>query len=148
MAIIEYTIKLTNIGEVEGFIGKVADELPKNATFNADLNKDWSCENGIAYSSKYAEKPIAPGETVDLTLTLVRVMTEDAESLVTNTVSIQTSGNNYGLKDSNLENNKSIAEAIIGPSQGEIAMYIVLTITILVIIGTGAYFVNKKVLKV
>lgn len=152
--VIEYNIRVINQGEIEGYAAKIEDLIPKNASFKSELNKDWYLENGVAISTALRDQVLKPGETSkDLKLTLTKTMTESTDAIVSNTAAIKESSNKEGILDmsrlSNDEkikgNEKSTADAIIGPSTGEIILYIALTIVILSIIGAGAYFINKKV---
>ena len=41
LVLIEYSIKITNEGELDGYIGDIVDYIPKDLKFNSEMNKDW-----------------------------------------------------------------------------------------------------------
>lgn len=155
--IIEYKIKVTNEGNVEGYAKKIIDYMPKELKFNSELNKDWYLnDNGDLINASLSNTKINPGESKEITLVLTKKMTESGNGIVNNTAEILESYNDYGIADIDStagnklqgEDDMSSADTIIGLKTGREVMYITLTITVIITIGIGAYLVNKKVLKV
>ena len=69
-AYIEYSIKVTNVGDLAGYAKKIVDYLPEETTFNSGLkgNEQWYSAEGKLYSAALADTLIAPGETKEIKL--------------------------------------------------------------------------------
>lgn len=156
--VVEYTITIKNEGEVDGYAKRIVDYLPSNLKFNAELNKDWyTSEDGAIYNSSLSNIKIAPGETKEVKLYLTKNLLEsDLGTPITNTAEIYEDYNELGLKDIDStpankvtgEDDMASADVILSVRTGsETVLFIGLTIAILAIIGTGAYFIYKKVLR-
>lgn len=154
--IVEYKIRITNEGGVAGYAKKVVDYLPKDMKFTSELNEEWyTSDNGNIYNSMLANTLIAPGETKELTLLLIKQMTGENTGLINNVAEIAESYNDLGLADIDStpankvqnEDDMSNADAMISIKTGEVYVYILITITSIAILGIGIYFINKKVLR-
>lgn len=149
--VIQYKLKVTNVGEIAGYAKTIVDYLPKSLTFNSSLNSDWYKKGNNLYTSSLSNTMIEPGESQEVTLTLTKKMTEANTGLTNNKAEIQTAYNNFGLpntitKENKEETNMGSADAIIGVKTGTATSYIALTLTIIIVIGGFAYLVNKKIL--
>lgn len=154
--LIEYKIRVTNVGEVEGYAKKIVDYMPNDLKFSSELNKDWYKTNTGLYNSSLANEKIAAGESKELTLVLTKSMTENNTGLVNNTAEIAEAYNELGLADSNStpgnktqgENDMSSADVIISIKTGEIIFYTTLIAVItLVILSAITVPIVKKVKK-
>lgn len=154
--IVEYKIKVTNEGAISGFAKKIADYMPEEMKFNSELNKDWySSENGTLYNASLANTLINPGESKEVTLILTKKMTESNLGLYHNEAEIYESYNDLGIQDiDSVAGNKvsseddiSSADVLITVKTGEAILFVGLSLTIIAIIGIGAYFIKKKVLR-
>lgn len=153
---VEYKIKVKNEGEVAGYASKIVDYMSPDFTFDANANTSWyKGTDGNLYSESLAETLINPGEEKEITLTLVKTMTEDNTGIVCNYAEIYETYNEQNLEDydstvANMaqdEDDFSNADVIISVKTGQIAIYITITIISITIIAVGVYFINKKVLK-
>lgn len=99
--VIEYKIDITNVGEVEGYVRKVADYIPQGLDFSSQMNTDWYMQGDTLYNATLANEKIAAGETKTLTLTLTKAMTEDNLGRINNRAEIAEAYNELGLEDSN-----------------------------------------------
>lgn len=154
--IVEYKIKVTNEGAISGFVKKIADYIPTEMKFTSELNKDWyTSENGVLYNSSLASTIINPGESKEVTLILTKKMTEDNLGLYHNEAEIYEAYNDLGIEDidskpgnklSN-EDDTSSADVLITVKTGEVILFVGLTLTIIITIGSGAYFIKKKVIR-
>lgn len=154
--VIEYKIKVTNEGAVEGYAKKIVDYIPQDMKFNAELNKDWYIgEDGNIYSTALANTILEPGQSQELTLLLTKTMTENNTGIVNNNAEIYESYNDFGIKDydstsgNNIqdEDDQSYADAVLGIKTGEVYVYTLITLITICIFGLGIYFINKKVLR-
>ena len=82
-------------------------------------------------------------------------MNSEDFGIFTNSAEIFEASNNYGLLDidsipgnkATNEDDYSAANVVVGVKTGQKVVYALLTVAILVIIGTGIYIIKKKVLK-
>lgn len=149
--IVEYQIKVTNVGEVTGYVRRIADYIPSDMTFNSELNKDWYQTGNTVYTSILSNEPIAAGETKTVTLTLVKSMTENNTGRMNNRAEIAEDYNDLGLSDINStpgnqapgENDMGSADVILSIRTGG-ALYIGVAIIILVILIITGFVIWKK----
>ena len=147
-AVIEYTITITNKGNVPGYAKKVVDYIPEQLEFSSNLNKDWYMSGDVAVNTSLENEIINPGESKELKLILTKKVGEEVIDTITNKAEITESYNDQGLLDetSNEDQERSSANVIVGIKTGGPVTYITLTLAIFAIIGCGAYLINKKVL--
>ncbi len=145
--LVEYTIRISNVGELPGYATEIIDYLPDNMRFNSELNAQWySTSDGNLYNNSLASIVINPGESKDITLTLVKDNSEESFD-ITNIAKITKTTNSKEYKDINLSNNESTAEMLINPATGGIFAYILVVFNSVIIILTGIYIIKKKVIK-
>ena len=153
--IIEYSIKVTNEGELAGYVNEIADYIPNDLTFNSGMNQNWyQLANGELHSKELSNQIIRPGESKLLTLTLVKDMNQNNTGTTINTAEIYKASNDYSINDIDStpankvsgEDDISTVELIISISTGGGTMYISLILIIIAIIGVGIYLIKKRVL--
>ena len=150
--VIEYKLKVTNVGEIAGYAKTIVDYLPKSLTFNSGLNSDWYKKGNNVYTSSLSDTLIEPGESQEVTLTLTKKMTESNTGLTNNKAEIESAYNSMGIPNTTIdEDNEGTqkagsADAIIGVKTGTAASYVALTLTTIIVIMGLAYLVNKKLL--
>ena len=140
--VITYTFKVTNVGNVEGYVNDIVDYLPKSLNFSSSLNPDWYQTGEYIYNSSLTNELIKPGESKEITLTVTRTMTNSNTELVENRAEIEMSKNSLGLVDQTADNAK--AEVLLGISTGSVATYIAITLAITLAISGITYIVYKK----
>lgn len=145
-AIVEYTIKVTNVGDTEAYVKKVADYISKDYKFSSDLNKDWYQSGSTLYNSSLANKKLKAGESKEIKLVVTKQMTENNTGLVNNTAEIVESYNELGLKDKS-NNNKAAADLILSIKTGQIATTVTLILVSIIVIGAVTYVVATYILK-
>lgn len=148
--VIEYTMTITNNGNVAGYAKKIVDYLPSELEFSSNLNEDWYASGDTVVCTALENEIINPGESKEVKLVLTKKMDENGTGTVTNKAEITETYNDQGLLDekSTEDDTNSSANVIIGIKTGGPVTYVVLTLTILAIAACGAYIINKKVLKV
>ena len=150
--VIEYKLKVTNVGEVAGYAKTIVDYIPSSLTFNSGLNSNWYKKGNNLYTSSLGNTKIEPGETKEVTLTLTKKMTESNTGLTNNKAEIVSAYNNLGIPNSTKTekngktSNAGSADTIIGVKTGAAVSYVALTLTIIIAICGLAYLVNKKLL--
>lgn len=142
--IIEYKIKVSNVGEATGYAKKIVDYMPNDMKFNSELNKDWYQNGKNIYTNSLENQPIKAGETKELTLILTKSMNENNVGRMGNVAEIAEDYNELGMKDINStpnnrvngENDMATADAIISIKTGGIVFYSIITIVILIALST------------
>ena len=150
--IIEYKIDVTNEGNIPGYAKNIVDYLPKELSFNSELNTDWYLGNdGYIYTTSLKDTLINPGETKELTLTLTKQMTETNTGLINNNVEIQEDYNEKGLKDRDStagnnaqgEDDISSADVLITVKTGAALIYTLIVFIALVVLAVGIYLILR-----
>lgn len=151
--VVEYTIKVTNEGEVDAYVRKIADYLSSDYKFSSELNKDWYQADGNVYTTSLANQKIAPGESKEIKLIVTKQMTESNTGLIPNTAEIVESYNELGLQDVDStagnkvkgEDDMGTAEVILSIKTGEVLTTITLIITTVAILLAGSYLIARKI---
>lgn len=152
---IEYTLHVTNTGEVEGYVKNLVDDMPSSLTFNPALNPNWYQSDTKLYDTSLENSKIQPGETKSVTLLLTKTMTENNTGSISNTAEIADAYNTLGIHDTDsipgnavsTEDDFSNADVIISVKTGAIILYLCLILASVAMIGGGIYFIKHKVLK-
>lgn len=150
--IIEYELKVTNIGEIGGYVRKIADYVPSDLKFSSELNKDWYQAGNDLYNASLANEKIEAGDSRTVKLTLTKAMTENNTGLINNTAEIIESYNELGIKDSKStggnkvqgENDYSSADTILSIKTGEEVYVAFIAIGIILLGITTIVIVRKK----
>lgn len=155
VAIIEYSISITNEGEVAAYAPSIVDYIPKTLTFNSEINPKWyTGTNGNLYNTELMNSPILPGQTKTVKLSLTKALSEDSVGLITNTSEISINLNLEGIPEydstagnqNSSEDDFSKADVLIAIKTGGIELYVFITILSMLIISGGIYMINKRVL--
>lgn len=154
--VIEYKIVITNQGGVAGYAKKIADYLPQGVIFNTELNKDWYlAKDGNVYNTSLENAIINPGESKEVTLVLLKQITENSIGILNNNAEIYESYNEQGIEDIDStpankqedEDDMSKADVVLGIVTGaQITIYAVLALSVIAIIGFGIFEIKKRVL--
>ena len=153
--LVEYSLDITNNGDVNGYVEDLMDYIPKDLTFSSDLNPDWYLDqSGNLHNNTIAKTAIKPGETQKVKLVLTKTIKGEATTVV-NEAEIGLSSNLEEINELNsvagnkkqAEDDYGKAELIISIATGSPSMYIGIVIASLVILGGGIYLIDKKVLK-
>ena len=154
--LIQYKIKVSNEGDIQGYVGDVIDYLPKELEFNSEMNPDWYLDsNGKLHNVTLEKEVIEPGKSKTLNLVLTKTLNNNSTGTITNNAEIAKSSNLQNINDidSIVANNKQgeddLGEAslIISIKTGSPAMYIGIVILSLLVLSTGIYLINKKVIR-
>ncbi len=153
--LVEYTIKVTNNGQIAGYAKSIVDHIPDGMTFNSELNTTWYLgQDGNAYNTNLSNTLIQPGETKEVKLVLSRKMSGENTGTVRNSAEILISYNEYGLVDRDVgagkvdsTEDKSAADVVIGMATGrEVASYTGITLGVLAIIALAVYEIKKHII--
>ena len=144
--VVEYTIRVTNNGEIAGYPTEIVDYLPSALDFSTSLNSDWYQSGEYIYNSSLSTTLIEPGQSIDLPLVVTKTMTNSNTGLINNRVEIDDSYNSLGITETD-NSDVGSADIIIGIQTGPAVSYIITIIGIIIVICGLAFFVNKKFIK-
>jgi len=146
--LVEYTIRISNIGELSGYATEIIDYLPEDMKFHSELNTQWhSGEDGNLYNTSLASAKINPGEMKEVKLVLLKTMNKENTGITANIAEISETMNVKEYSDIDSNNNQSKAEIMINPATGTIIAYIVAISNAIIIVAIGMYMINKKVVR-
>lgn len=141
---VEYKIKVTNVGDIEGYAQNIVDYMPEGFTFNESLNKGWHQSDNYLYNESISSEKIGKGDNIEVKLILTKKMSESNTGLVNNTAKIESYNNLKELEDSSLDNNKGSADVIISIKTGEVIRFMLLILSFIIAIGGTIYCVMKR----
>lgn len=145
--VVEYTIRISNVGELQGYVRNIADYIPEGFEFNAELNKDWYEQSGVLYNQSLTNSSIAPGDYTEVTLTLTKPLSENTVGTIySNSAEIVETYNERETEDATPNDNKDNADLILSISTGRAVTYIGLTIAVIAILAVGIILIKKRVL--
>lgn len=142
LIVVEYKIKVTNTGDVDGYAKEIVDYLPSGLNFNSTMNSDWYKSGEYLYNSSLANTKIKPGETKELILVVTKNMTENNTGLINNKAEIKEAYNSLGIE--NESKDKGSADLIISVSTGVLIEYLFCTVSLFAILVVIAYLINKR----
>ena len=145
--VIEYQIKVKNIGEIAGYAKNIVDELPKGLNFSSTLNPDWYLVNGRLYYQGLANQKINAGEEKIIPLVLTQTMTGESTGTIVNKAELLEAYNEIGIGETvEKDDNKGQADLLISIKTGSVYLYIGLGVLVAMMFVAGVYLIIKKVL--
>ena len=130
---VKYAIRVTNDSEVEGS-ARVIETVPSGMIMQASKNESWNVSGTTAILET---EQILPGETKEYEVILDWNNGGDNIGTKTNTASIVSTENKYGVKETTEDDNEDEADLIIAVSTGDIN-YVFGAMGLLVILGAIA----------
>ena len=149
---VEYKIIVTNEGEVSANVDSVADYLPDGFVLTENVTQNWMKQADNTYiNTSISNQRIEPGESITLTLTATKTMTENNTGIFINKAEIQEASNASGRMDIDstpgnkieTEDDFSKAEIIISIGTG-IGVYISIGIILAILVIVGIIIGIKK----
>ena len=154
----EYTIKITNEGDIEGYAKEITDYVPTGLKFYSEDNKGWKDEgNNIISTELLKDTLLKPGQSATVTVILRWINGENNLGLKTNVAEISKDYNEKEVpdRDSTPDNKKTGEDDIddakvmltisTGIRENPIA-YACGTLAVLTVIGIGIVSIKKYVL--
>jgi hypothetical protein len=144
--LVEYTLEITNEGELAGYANEIVDYMPKDMSFNSEINKNWyKSTDGNVHTTALSKEIIQPGETKQVVLTLTKAMTENNTGVTTNKAEIARTSNELSIPDKDTADNISSAELIVSIRTGvEVSIGIIIAIIVLTTTGIIVYTKKRK----
>lgn len=148
---LQYIIKVTNVGEIGGNIGKIIEEIPNGMQFEKDeSDSSWQQNEGILISTEYANKELKVGETKEYKVVLKWINGTNNFGSKVNTVKVEGITNNLNYKDNNEDDNKASVTTLFSIATGsnaKIAMDITYIVFIAIIIVGVLSMIEIKILE-
>ena len=150
-----YSIRVTNEGDIAGYVKEITDYVPEGLKFVAEDNPYWKDEgNNIISTTKLENTLLQPGESADVEVLLTWINREDNMGLKTNIAEISKDYNDKGVpdRDSTPDNKKpgeddiDDAPVILSIETGKAITYVGLGIVVLVTIAGGIFLIKKYVI--
>ena len=117
--IIEYKIRVTNVGDLDGKVYEILEEIPSTLDFHSELNDGWTVSLSNTYSNvSFANKNIAPGESIEATFILSKTLDADSAGKFVTTAKLGTTESSKYTEDMNSENNSDSVEVLIAVATG------------------------------
>ena len=153
----EFTIKITNEGDIAGYAKEITDYVPKGLKFYKEDNKGWKDEgNNVISTELLKDTLLQPGQSATVKVILRWINGENNLGLKTNVAEISKDYNEKGVpdRDSTPDNKKKgeddidDAPVLLTISTGieNTVKYATVALVILLVLGTGLATIKKYVL--
>ena len=152
---VDYQIKVTNEGNVKGYVNEVADYLPDGFEFDNGLNNDWKYENGILKNTSNSGITLDVGQSKVFTLHLTKTLDENSTGKYENSAEILNSNSVNGTTDIDSTNGNKVtteddyskAELLISIKTGAVA-YIGIILLLIGILIVLKVLMDKKIINI
>ena len=151
----KFNIKVTNEGEIEGYVKELIDYIPEGLKFVPEDNPKWRLtDDGKVLTDQLKEVLIKPGESQTVEIILTWINGKDNMGLKTNWAEIYEDYNEYNSPDidSTPGNNKKgeddIDEApvILTTATGNAPTYVTLALASISMLAGGIVLIKKYVI--
>ena len=150
-----YSIRVTNEGNIAGYAKEVKDYIPEGLIFVAEDNPLWTqLEDGTIVTTQTENTLLEPGESTEVEVILT--WDKDAQNfgVMDNWAEISKDDNDFdspdidSTPDNNVHGEDDIDDApvMVTVKTGEAQVYIITTLSVLGILGTGLTLIRKFVL--
>ena len=150
-----YSIRVTNEGDIPGYVKEITDYVPEGLRFEAADNPGWVDEGNNVISTTLTEDILLqPGEYTEVEVVLTWINSEDNMGVMTNIAEISEDDNDYDLpdRDSTPDNQEEgeddidDAPVMISISTGAARTYFMLGGIVLITIAGGIILIKKFVI--
>ena len=151
----KFNIKVTNEGEIEGYVKELIDYIPEGLEFKQEDNPEWRVtDDGKVLTDQLKDVLIKPGESQKVEIILTWINGKDNMGLKTNWAEIYEDYNEYESPDidSTPGNNEpeeddiDKAPVIITTATGSMPTYVTLALLSVVILASGIVLIKKYVI--
>lgn len=149
-----FNIKVTNEGEIAGYVKELIDYVPEGLKFVAEDNPMWREEDGKVLTDQLKDVLIEPGQSETVEIVLTWINNKNNMGLKTNWAEIYKDENEYNSPDidSTPGNNKpgeddiDDAPVILSVVTGSAPTYITLALASITMLASGVILIKKFVL--
>ena len=150
----EYSIRVINQGEIEGYAKEISDYIPEGLKFVPGDNPQWVEADGKIVTKALENTLLKPGEYADVTVVLTWINGANNLGLKTNIAEISEDYNKYHVHDIDSTPNNKVkdeddiddAPVILTIKTGAPVVYTGVAVAFIAIISLGVVIIRKKVL--
>ena len=147
---VTYKIRVTNDGEVEGYVGTIIEQIPSGFKYEKEDNtKDWKELDDKLITTELEKTKIEPGKYEEVEITLKWKQQGENFGGKVNIASISNISNPKGFKETKTEDNKSEATILLSVATGVDGrnknLIIFISIGILLIMVSGIIVLRRKI---
>ena len=145
---VTYTIRISNIGEIEGSVGLLTELIPSGFSYYQEDNDiNWTNNDGVLTTTDLKDDIIEPGKTKDIKITLRWNAADDNFGEKDNTAVLSEINNPAGYKDVNKDDNISKSQMLMTIATGldkNDRILIIAIVQIVLVITIGLLLSYKK----
>lgn len=149
-----FKIKVTNDGEIDGYVSEISDYVPEGMKFNQADNLKWEENNGKITTRQLKNALLKVGESKTIDLILTWDNEKNSFGVKNNYAEINSYRNSASTQDiDSIPDNKKDGEDDIADNSISISKteetsykYIYIGIIAVAVIGIGAFIIKKRVL--
>ena len=150
----KFKIKVTNEGEIAGYVKELIDYVPEGLKFVAKDNPLWREEDGKVLTDQLKDTLLEPGESTTVDIILTWINSKDNLGLKTNWAEIYEDDNEYDSPDidstpgNNVKGEDDIDDApvILSVVTGSVPTYITLALASISMVAGGVILIKKFVI--
>ena len=150
----KFAIKVTNEGEIAGYVKEISDYIPEGLKFVEKDNPDWKEVDGKVVTDKLKDTLLEPGESATVEIILTWINNKDNMGEKVNWAEISKDENEYNSPDiDSIPNNQQKGEddidsapVILSVVTGNAQTYITLIFASLSIFTAGVILIKKFVI--
>ena len=151
----EYTIRITNEGQIAGYAKEISDYIPEGLEFIQEDNPNWTVADGKVTTRALEGTLLQPGETAEVKILLKWINNKENMGVKVNTAEISEDYNDYHVPDIDStpnnqipdEDDQDIATVALSTSTGsDNVFYFGIAGIILVAIIGGVLLIKKYVI--
>ena len=150
-----YSIRVTNEGQIPGYVKEIKDYIPEGLKFLAEDNPQWTqIEENIITTDAAKDILLQPGESIEVEVLLTWINSGENLGQKINVAEISKDYNEFEAPDIDStpdnkdpdEDDIDDAPVILSVQTGEAQRYIVITGIVLIILVSGVALIKKYVL--
>ena len=151
----KYSIRVTNEGTIAGYAREIKDYIPNGLTFIEEDNEGWTqLDENTIVTTQVQDTLLEPGESVDVEVILTWDKAKQNFGLMENWAEISRDYNDFNtpdidsVTDNRVESEDDIDNepVLVSLKTGEVQIYVITTLSVLGILGTGFMLIKKFVL--
>ena len=152
----KYKIRVTNEGEIPGYVDEISDYIPEGLKFVKADNPNWKEKDGKVVTDALKDTLLNPGESAEVEIVLTWINDKNNLGLKVNTAEISKDRNDSNSEDiDSTPNNKKDGEDDIDDAPVLLSIktgaefdmtYLYIATVAILIVGIGVIFIKKYVL--
>lgn len=118
--VITYKIRVSNLGQIDGTVGSIVEQIPDGFEFITAENPDWTLEEGKIVCNKWRETSIEAGKYQECEIKLHWINNNNNFGVRTNYIQMLNINNEYNFEDINTDNNDAESNIVFSVKTGGI----------------------------